>query len=293
MAASIPENLIRLKFYFCFRKDFYPMQLAFAHANSFPAESYRCLLTLLKQQHELITPALLAHHKNYPVTNGWPHLVEEYIAFLEAHSDATHPPARWLIGHSMGGFLSLMVAQKRPDLAQGVILLDAPIIGGWKAKVLQLSKITGLVWRVAPAKFSKVRREKFESSEQAFSHFRGKKVFAGFSDTALRHYVDAGTTPHPEGVALAFNRDTETKVYGSLPHHLVSITKKLKAKRPDFPIGLIAGQQSEEMRLVGLHYTEKFIPQHMIRYVPGGHLFPLEQPVVTAEAIDSLIKTLS
>ena len=269
------------------------MYLAFAHANSFPAESYRCLLTLLKQQHELITPALLAHHKNYPVTNGWPHLVEEYIAFLEAHTQADHSPARWLIGHSMGGFLSLMVAQKRPDLAQGVILLDAPIIGGWKAKVLQLSKISGLVWHVAPAKFSKVRREKFESGEQAFLHFRNKKVFSRFSDKALRHYVQAGTTPHPEGVALTFNRDTETKIYGSLPHHLPNVAKKLKAKQPTFPIGLIAGKQSEEMGIVGLRYTQKFLPQHMIRCVPGGHLFPLEQPEATAEAINSLIKACS
>jgi pimeloyl-ACP methyl ester carboxylesterase len=268
------------------------MNLSFAHANSFPAASYRPLLALLEQQHNVVALPMFGHHWQYPVTNGWSNLVLEYVAFLESQTTPTHPLPRWLVGHSMGGFLSLMVAQIRPDLAQGVILLDAPIIGGWKAKVLQLSKATGLVWQVAPAKFSQIRREEFESTEQTFNHFRSKKVFARFSDAALHNYVQAGTVPSSTGVKLAFNRNTETQVYGGLPHHLVKVAKNLRAKQPDLPIGLIAGTESEEMRIVGLRYTRQFVPEHMIRQVPGGHLFPLEQPLETARTINLLLSAM-
>ena len=37
-------------------------------------------------------------------------------------------------GMSLGGMLSVMVASRRPDLARGVLLLDSPVIGGWRAQ---------------------------------------------------------------------------------------------------------------------------------------------------------------
>jgi pimeloyl-ACP methyl ester carboxylesterase len=48
----------------------------------------------------------------------------------------------FLVGHSLGGFLSLMCAARHPSLAQGVLLVDSPLLGGWKATALGAMKRT-------------------------------------------------------------------------------------------------------------------------------------------------------
>jgi pimeloyl-ACP methyl ester carboxylesterase len=44
----------------------------------------------------------------------------------------------FLIGHSLGGLLSLMAASRAPEIARGVLMLDAPVVGGWQARVVQV-----------------------------------------------------------------------------------------------------------------------------------------------------------
>jgi pimeloyl-ACP methyl ester carboxylesterase len=263
--------------------------LAFAHANSFPSASYRGLLSALGEHHNVVAYPMFGHNPQYPVSDGWPNLVLEYEAFLRAQCEAGQPEPRWLIGHSMGGYLSLMLAQISPGLVSGVILLDAPIVGGFKARLVQMGKATGLAWKLSPARFSIGRREEFESAHQAFNHFRGKKVFAHFSDDALRDYVDAGLTPTKEDMTLAFNRRIESRIYVSLPHHLPQVLRKIRGKRPDFKIAFVAGDQSEEMRLVGVKAQQAYMPRHLIHTLRGTHLFPLEHPLETAAAIDRLL----
>ncbi len=35
----------------------------------------------------------------------------------------------YFVGHSLGGFVSLMTAAQTPELARGVLLLDSPLLG--------------------------------------------------------------------------------------------------------------------------------------------------------------------
>ena len=56
----------------------------------------------------------------------------------------------FLVGHSLGGFLSLLRAARHPELARGVVLLDSPLLGGWRAHSVQVAKGTPLMQRVSP-----------------------------------------------------------------------------------------------------------------------------------------------
>jgi pimeloyl-ACP methyl ester carboxylesterase len=45
-----------------------------------------------------------------------------------------------LLGHSLGGLLSMLVAHQHPELVKAVVVIDAPIVAGWRAGVLGQSK---------------------------------------------------------------------------------------------------------------------------------------------------------
>ncbi|MRX09893.1 alpha/beta fold hydrolase [Pseudoduganella sp. FT25W] len=258
-------------------------KLHFAHANSYPAGVYRQFFALLGEHFDIQSVDMHAHNPDYPVTDGWPHLVDEYIRELTTRYN--EPVI--LVGHSLGGMLSLMVAHKRPDLVRCVVMLDAPVVGGWRAFAWRMIKLLGRAYVVPPAKFSIRRRNVWPSVDAAYQHFAAKDLFAAWAPGVLGDYMDSGLKPHPEGVQLRFTRENETAVYATLPHHLPQL---LRGGYP-VPIGFIGGDNSWETSQSGHQHTKALVGSHF-RIVPGGHLFPMESPAVAAEATKQMIDEL-
>ena len=92
------------------------------------------------------------HEPQYPVTNNWRHLVQQLHDFTQREIDKHGGEPAFLVGHLLGGFLSLLCAAHHPQLARGVLLLDSPLLGGWKATALGAIKRTQLVGSVSPAR---------------------------------------------------------------------------------------------------------------------------------------------
>jgi pimeloyl-ACP methyl ester carboxylesterase len=133
-----------------------PRTLLFAHANGFPAGTYRVLFEAWRAAGwQVLAPPMLGHDARYPVSSNWPHLRDELVDHWRIHA-AARPV--WLVGHSLGGYLSLLAACRQPSMAAGVVLLDAPIVGGWRAHSIRVMKAGGLIGRVSPGKTSRRRR---------------------------------------------------------------------------------------------------------------------------------------
>lgn len=258
-------------------------KLHFAHANSYPAGVYRQFFALLADDYDIQTLDMHAHNPRYPVTDGWPHLVDEYINELSTRY--TEPVI--LVGHSLGGMLSLMVAQQRPDLVRCVVMLDAPVVGGWRAFAWRAIKLLGRAYTVPPAKFSIRRRNVWPNVDAAYQHFAAKDLFAAWAPGVLGDYMDSGLKPHADGVQLRFTRENETAVYATLPHHLPQLLRR----RAPVPIGFIGGDNSWETSQSGHQHTQAVVGQHF-RIIPGGHLFPMETPAAAAEATREMIVAL-
>lgn len=259
-------------------------KLHFSHANSYPAGTYRQLFELLADDFEVGALDMHGHNPQYPVGDGWHRLVDELVDELERRYRG-EPVI--LVGHSLGGMLSLMAAARRPELARCVVMLDSPVVAGWRAIVWRLAKAIGLGERLSPARLSVKRRDRWPSVEDAMRHFASKELFAAWAPGVLQDYLDAGLEPCADGVRLRFTREGETAVYQSLPHHI----GKLVARGLPVPAGYLAGQASEENRLAGLDATRALVGPHL-RMMPGGHLFPMEAPALTAQAIRAMIDEL-
>ncbi len=265
--------------------------LVFSHANGFPAGTYRLVFEAWRAAgYRVLAVERFGHDPAHTVTSNWPHLRDELLAFIarEAPGQRVH-----LVGHSMGGYISLLAACKKPGLTQSVTLIDSPVVAGWRAHALHMAKVTGLAKRVSPGHISARRRERWPSRTAALAHFQAKRAFAVWDPRVLADYMLAGMEDDPAGepgaVRLAFHRDVETRVYNTLPHHMETL---LKRHPPRCPISYLGGTRSPEGRQAGLAATRRIVG-HRLAWLDGSHLFPMEKPADTAAAVLQLIEAAS
>ena len=267
--------------------------VVFSHGNSFPASTYGVMTaSLQKRGYTVKAIEKLGHDPAYPVTSNWPNLVQQLAHFSADQVKKTGQPA-YLVGHSLGGFLSLMCAMQHPELGGqpvcGVVLLDSPVIGGWRATGLGLAKRTRLVSSVSPGAISRKRKQQWPTEEHALAHFSSKKVFASWHAQSLRDYVAHGTHDAEGQRTLSFDRVIETAIYNTLPDNLENLLKRHPLK---CPVAFIGGRQSQEIRQVGMALTKK-VTQGRVMMLDGTHLFPMEHPLASAAAVEAALLNMS
>ncbi|MDH4480732.1 MAG: alpha/beta hydrolase [Rhodoferax sp.] len=262
--------------------------IVFFHGNSFPASTYRLLFKHLRARGFSVKAIeKLGHDPRHPVDNNWRGLVDQVAEFTQAQVDKLGQPV-WMVGHSLGGILSLMAAAKHPELAKGVLLLDSPMLGGWRSTALGMIKGAQLVGSVSPGAVSHKRRNSWPSAEAAFEHFRHKKAFAHWEEEVLRDYIAHGTLEQDGKQVLAFDREIETQIYNTIPDNLDRWFKRHPLK---CPVSFIGGRQSVEMRRVGMSMTDR-LTKGRTMMLDGSHLFPMEKPLATAATMEASLRNM-
>ena len=102
--------------------------MLFSHANGYPPDSYRVLLTSLSDN--LGVP--VSTHAHRPLVSDeppprfltWQTYASDLIERIEG--DAQGPV--WLIGHSMGAASAVPAAARRPALFAGIVALDPVLV---------------------------------------------------------------------------------------------------------------------------------------------------------------------
>ena len=263
-----------------------PRVIVFSHANGFPAGTYRSIFEIWRAAgYEVRAIDKYGHDPRFPVTSNWPHLRAQLIEFIE---HAVGGPA-FLVGHSLGGYLSLMAASRRPDLAKGLVMLDSPVLSGWKARAVQIAKVLGATERFGPGQVSRRRRQQWDDHDAAFAHFAAKPAFARWAPGVLQDYIASGTEAHGPAHRLSFAREVETAIYNNIPHHLARL---LRLHPLQCELAFVRGTGSIEVRQVGLRATER-LAKGNVTAIEGSHLFPLERPVETAATVLQLIESMA
>jgi len=264
-------------------------KIVFSHGNSFPAGTYNLLFSHLRQRgFDIAAIDRFGHDAQYPVTSNWPHLVQQ-LADFAAQQVAASGERVFLVGHSLGGILSVMAAAQHPQLARGVLMLDSPLISGWRATTVGVAKHTQIVGAWSPGRVSRQRRISWASTAEALEHFGKKKVFAHWDPQVLRDYVTHGLHDEDGRRVLGFDRAVETAIYNTLPHNLDRLLRRHPLR---CPAAFIGGLASVEMRQVGMALTQR-VTGGRIMMLDGSHLFPMEQPLATAAAIEAALLNLA
>jgi pimeloyl-ACP methyl ester carboxylesterase len=273
-------------------------RIIFSHANGFPASTYRLIIQALREAgHHVDAIECIGHDPHFPVSSNWPKLVEQLATSIPALNN-DRGEATWLLGHSLGGYLSMMCAahlrESQSQAIAGVIVLDAPIIGGWKARGLRLVKRSSLVGALLPGRPSRKRRRQWPDQAAVRLHFEHKRAFKHWDPRVLDDYVNFGTKESKDqhGLpcrSLVFDRDIETLIYNTVPDHLEHYFKSHPMRCPLIYIG---GRQSFEAMQVGLASTLKLLArlsQSEFIETEGSHLFPMEYPDKTVELLLRLL----
>lgn len=263
--------------------------LVFSHGNSFPGGTYSVLFEQLRARgYSVAAIDRFGHDPEFPVTSNWPHLVKQLAQFATTEVERAGQPV-FLVGHSLGGIVSIMTAALHPALVRGVVMLDSPLISGWKANAVSVAKRAQMVGAVSPGKISRRRRHQWPDLEAALAHFSRKKAFMDWEPQVLRDYMTHGFQEDAGQWTLRFDRDVETAIYNTLPHNLVALLKKNPLR---CPAAFIGGLASVEMQQVGTAFTHRVV-KGRITMIDGTHLFPMERPAVTAAAIEAALLNLS
>lgn len=262
--------------------------LIFSHGNSFPSLTYKVALDSLQARgYDVRFLPMLGHNPRFPVTDNWPHIEEELAEFVQAQVQALGEPV-WLVGHSLGGLVSTMVAARHPHWVRGVVQLDSPIVGGWKSAALGVAKTLPLMGRFSPGAVSHKRRTVWPNKTAVLEHFRHKRAFAKWDPQVLRDYVEYGTHDEDGQRVLSFDRAIETRFYNTVPDHMPQYLRRHPLK---CPVTFIGGSDSVERHQVGMDMVLR-ITKGRTMMLDGGHLFPMEKPLATAAAVEAALRNM-
>lgn len=252
-------------------------QIFFAHANGFPSATYGKLFDALAPDFAVTYLPLHGHDPRFPVDNNWQNLVDELIFHLQQQSGPVLG-----VGHSLGGMLHLHAALRCPHLYKGVVMLDSPVLTLMDQWVIRAAKRFGFIDRLTPAGRTLGRREEFSDHAAARDYFASKSLFSRFDPDCFEAYLAHGLHPVEDRLRLRFDPATEINIYRGVPHIRPGSTRSLQV-----PLTVVSGRDS---RVVMRHHAKAVarMPNGESMSVPGGHMFPLEQPHDTAALLKDI-----
>ena len=165
----------------------------FSHANGFNGLTYRTLLEKISVNQKIISYDLRGHGKSTIPADpeklkSWHRYGDDLINILSQNQKPSV-----LIGHSLGGTTSLLVALKRPELVSKIILIDPvllPLTYWLGTKAMQT---IGLIEKIHPmVRGALIRKNNWSSKEEAFEYFSGKKLFRKVIPEAITDYIEGG-----------------------------------------------------------------------------------------------------
>lgn len=255
----------------------------FVHANGFPSGTYRQFLEALGRYAEVIAPPALDTPPGTRPRMRWPHMTQQVVGELRQAAERHGPVA--LVGHSMGGYLSLMAAARLPTHVRSVVLIDSPLVVGWRKSIFETLRLTGLSARGGPAPIAARRRDRWASREHAREYFSAKEFVRPWAPGVLEDFLAHGLADGQDGaLSLRIAREAERDIYANLPAHRAFTAFRALRAHGEIELHMIAGARSREMEMVGRANNRRLFGRHW-HELPTGHLVPMEQPLACAELV--------
>jgi len=249
--------------------------LVFFHANGFPPAMYQQMLQPLTDEYKV---SAVYQRPLWPLPvpdnfDNWRLMIDDACRFI-----AAQPEPITLVGHSMGGLISIICAVREPGKVKQLILLDPVILEPHLIWVMR--NLPGFLRKKLPLVEKTLRRpDTFADPQHGFNFHRKVRGFKGISDSVLADYMAEGLYQADDGFKLSYSRDWEATIYQTVPWAWSSI-KKLTTDTV-----VIRGRNSDTLSVQAMTRLLRKQPHIKSVEVEGGHLFPLEQPLQTAEMI--------
>ena len=179
------------------------------------------------------------------------------------------------VGHSKGGYATIMAAAIKPELFGRLLLIDPTVLP--KAAYMRKYEEEPTVH------FSAKRRNEWASVDEMYERFKGRPPYDTWDPAVLRHYCEYGLLPSPSGhgFVLACPPEIEAATYGAIGGE--EIHEQLAGVT--CPVRIIRARQ----RVEGQPYdfrNSPTMPDLVTHFVNGEdilmpeftHFMPMEEP---------------
>lgn len=257
-----------------------------AIANGFPPITYEPLVQPLTSRYRVVSlpPRPLWTDPPPPESiNSWRSLADDLLAGLHQYN-LTDVIA---IGHSFGGIGSLIAATLEPSRFRGLVMLDPTIFTPSRLRLVAVARRFGLMPRSPLVQGALRRRAQFASVDEAYTYWRGKRLFTNWSDKAVRLYAESMTRASPDGngVELTWSPEWEAHYYTLFMTETWRYVRKLPKS---LPVLVVRGGESDTFLAPAAEKIRAALPQAEYVEIAGhGHLFPQSAPDETRVAIEA------
>lgn len=262
--------------------------LHIAPANGFVPESYIPMLRPLMAHYRVVSLPPRALWGDGPppeidAQTDWQQAADDLLAGFDQYNlrDVI------AVGHSFGGVATLLAAMQDPAPFQALIMLDPTILTRQICQGLTYLRESGNPYGSPLAQKALRRRDEFASADEAFENFREKRLFADWSDEALRFYAEAGTIPAAGGgVTLRWSPQWEAYYFSTGRTTVWEDLPRAAELLPEMPMLFLRGGESDTYLAESAAEVAQILPRAEHDVIPGhGHLFPQSAPDATSARV--------
>lgn len=238
------------------------------------AHGFEWLTDHLPQQWRIFALDFRGHGESDPLPKGAAHQITDHVADVEALVRHFALEKVHLVGHSLGGSVSLCYAAARPALVQSVTLIESlGTSGGEPARIVERLQeyVEGL--------FKPVRRRVYPSAAEA--GLRVAEANSSYGPAAAQHMAKFGTMPFEDGVT--FRADPMVKRTSGMAFDEGQVLAILAAVK--CPVQVIQATHGMTLDDAVMAARLAALRNPPVIAVDGGHHVHLDKPQQVAEAI--------
>jgi len=251
--------------------------LHFVHGNGFCGGVYWPFLRQLAAHYGLFCHDIEGHGASDapPRFSGADTVVARIAAVADEQKLDPHAPLIG-IGHSFGAALTLRTAAAHPGLFRVLVLLD-PIVmppANWFGV-----KLISAIGRNPMSQAAQRRRTQWASLDEVIQRLRGRGIYAGWRDDALRCFARHATREQGGGRQLCCPPRIESKIFESPIYAWPAFAQV------DCPILFLYGRDSYAFMPPAAQRAHRVNRRVDVVDVAGGHCFMQEDPDTAARTV--------
>lgn len=261
--------------------------LLFAHANAYPPGCYRQLLERLAEDYHTMA---IQHRPLWPDSrpeelDSWHDIADDMILFFEQKG----LEGIIGVGHSLGAVATMIVAVKRPELFRAILLIEPVFLPPGILQFLVELPDSNKVNQLKHVRIAQRRRNRWATRQEAYDHFRPKRVFSRLSDDSLWDYVQSGLTLNDVGyLELSYRPAWEARIYTLPAKDVWELIPKITQ-----PTLALRGAETDALLPPAWGLWQEIQPgAEFMEIERTGHLLPMEEPAVVADVIGRFIRDM-
>jgi pimeloyl-ACP methyl ester carboxylesterase len=252
------------------------LPLLFLHANGYPPECYRPLITRLSEYYHVLS---MRQRPLWPDSRpdeivDWNPLTDDFLRFI----DEQQTGVSIAVGHSVGGIVALRAALRQPEHFRALVLIDPVLFPPFIIRSWKVICALGLGYQMHPlVRAARDRRHQFDDLDRLFEGYRRKPVFRYMGDPELHAYIEGIACPGEHGYQLCYSVDWEMRIYVTSVGSDMDIWRDLPGL--NIPLLIIRGAETDTFWGSTARRVLQKVPAAQVVTVPQAtHLVPLERP---------------